>query len=66
MKTLKDLTLKEVENLCEEARLKGSESDNIFLNAFVPDKEQNLNEQQEDLMLEQSREKDFKRKSEVD
>jgi hypothetical protein len=39
MKTLKEATLKEIENLCLKARYQGLESDDFFLSAFIPDEE---------------------------
>jgi len=39
MKTMKELSLKEVEDLILKARNQGLESPDFFLSAFVPDNE---------------------------
>jgi hypothetical protein len=40
METVKELNLKEVEDLVLKARSQGLESPDFFLSAFVPDSEQ--------------------------
>lgn len=39
MKTLKEMNLKQIEDLVLKARNQGLESDDFFLSAFIPDDE---------------------------